>query len=460
MAEELLPKHIVFAKWFVRLRWSAIFLLLVLVFVVRYILNIPIREIPVFELAFLLFLLNLFFLYIIRKAMKQDIVSALRRIKKNIHFQISADFVILTLMLHFSGGIENPLIIYYIFHIIIASSIFSPFYSYLQTGFALILVGALAFLECYSVIPHYSLTGFVDHNLYQNERYIYGTGFVFVTTSFIVVFLTNTIISRSVKNEEAYINANLELQKKDKLKNEYVLRVTHDIKGHLAAITSILKVLKTGVLGTLNPQQEEFVSRAYERTNLLTTFVKDLLNLTKKRLRNDNVMEEFSINDVISKVVAQVQPLAQDKSIELDVFVEKDMGNIRGDPYAIEELYSNLILNAIKYTHERGHVELLVKNKPDRIISEVTDNGMGIPEDEVKRVFEEFFRASNAPKDSKTGSGLGLSIVKQIIDNHKGKIWVKSEIGVGTKFIFVLPKSSEVVLKNEPPADEISTSNK
>ena len=362
-------------------------------------------------------------------------------IKREIHFQIISDLIILTLIIHYSGGIENPIIIFYFFHMIIASSIFSAIESYLHTTFALILLTLLVFLECYGIIPHYQLEGFGENNQYQNTSYIYGAGTIYILTSIFLVSLTNMIFTRSIKIKETYVRTNMELEKKDKLQNEYLIRVTHDIKGHLAAIISCLKVVNTKILGTLNERQEEFVNRAYERTELLTTFVKDLLNLTKKRLNQDGEFEEFSIRDLIYKVVPGIEILAKDKSIKLSVSIDDNIHKITGNPFTIEELYSNLLLNAVKYTPNNGQIELIVRNRFDHIITEVSDSGIGIPQEEISKVFNEFYRAKNVPKDINTGTGLGLSIVKQIVENHKGRIWVRSELGVWTKFIFTLPKN-------------------
>jgi two-component system phosphate regulon sensor histidine kinase PhoR len=195
----------------------------------------------------------------------------------------------------------------------------------------------------------------------------------------------------------------------------------------------------------LNEKQAEFVNRAFERTELLANFVKDLLNLTKKRLKHDTEFEEFLLKDLIAKVVASVQILAKDKSIEFTIFIDNNIHTITGDPFTIEELYSNLLLNAIKYTLPKGRIELSVRNRPDHIVTEISDSGIGIPKEEIPKVFNEFYRASNVPKDIRTGSGLGLSIVKQIVENHKGRIWVNSEVGIWTKFTFTLPKNPNLI---------------
>jgi signal transduction histidine kinase len=253
------------------------------------------------------------------------------------------------------------------------------------------------------------------------------------------------IIYRSIKSEETFVKTNIELENKDKLKNEYVLRVTHDIKGHVAAILSCIDVIRSGIAGPLNEVQKEFADRAFERTELLSTFIKNLLNLTRKRLKHDTEFEEFLLKDIISKVAVPVQILAKDKSIDFSYFVDKSIQMITGNPFTIEELYSNLLLNAVKYTPPKGHILLTVRDRLNHIVTEISDSGIGIPKEELPKVFDEFYRASNVPKDIKSGSGLGLSIAKQIVENHKGKIWVSSEPGVWTKFTFILPKNPTII---------------
>jgi signal transduction histidine kinase len=441
MDEKLIPAHILFAKWFVRIRWIALFILVISTYAVRHLFNISIQEFPIYILSVILLVLNIIHNLILKRITKKGSGKVIQKIKQEIHFQIISDLIVLTLIIHYSGGIENPLILFYFFHMIIASSIFSTLLSYFYVVITLMLAALLAILECYSVIPHYNMEGFVNHVLYKNFLYVFGTGLVFTCTSILVVSLSHMIIYRSIKSEETYVKTNIELESKDKLKNEYVLRVTHDIKGHVAAILSCIEVIRSGIAGPLNEVQKEFSNRAFERTELLSTFVKNLLNLTKKRLKHDNEFEEFLLSDVINKVAIPAQILAKDKSIDFNFFLDKSIQMINGNPYTIEELYSNLLLNAVKYTPPNGHISLTVRNRMNHIITEISDSGIGIPKDELSKVFDEFYRASNVPKDIKSGSGLGLSIVRQIVENHKGKIWVSSELGVWTKFTFILPKN-------------------
>ena len=444
MDAKLIPAHVLFSRWFIRIRWMSIGILILATFIVRNLFEVSIREIPIYVLSGILILLNFGHLFVLRRIQRADDSLIVDRIRLSIHVQILTDLVILTCILHFSGGIENPMVILYFLHLIIASSIFSARQTFWHAGFALLLAALLVLLESYSIIPHYHLEGFFHPDLYQNPLFIYGAGFIFMFTSVLVVSLSQMIISRSVRIEETYVKVNRELEKKDKLQHQYVLRVTHDIKGHLAAITSCLSVLRAKIIGDLTQDQEEFVNRAYERTELLTKFVKDLLNLTRMRLSQEHDFTEFALPEIVLHAVSTAQIQAREKGIDLSVFIDPSVAKIYGNPITVEELYTNLLLNAVKYTPDGGKVSLTVRNRPDHVISQVSDSGIGIPKEDIPKIFNEFFQAGNVSKEIKSGSGLGLSIVKQIVDNHHGRIWLDSEEGVWTKFYFTLPKKDPV----------------
>jgi len=239
--------------------------------------------------------------------------------------------------------------------------------------------------------------------------------------------------------EKALREANDQLKEKDRIKDEYVSRVTHDIKGHLAAIQSCLFVAGSESSGPLNDKQSDFLGRATDRTEQLTTFVKELLNLTQMRLSGRVDMVDFSLADSISKAVETVGRKAEDKSITLTSNVGPEVGQVTGDEFSINEMITNLLFNAIKYTPEGKTVHLNARRVDDHVRLDFTDTGIGIPAAEVEHVFDEFFRATNAKKSENEGTGLGLSIVKQIVERHGGEITVQSSEGEGTTFTVMLP---------------------
>jgi hypothetical protein len=246
------------ALWLIRLRWLAASAVVLGTFVCARILGIPVREIPLYSLAALLFLYNAAVLNLLNRFTKAGSEQSRRKMKSVIDFQISADLIILTILLHFSGGPENPLVFFFIFHMIIASILLSVWESYLQATLAILLFGTLLLLESAGLIPHYclgpqagsdvfgkSLTGFVNHCRYEERAYLAGMFVIFAITAYLVVYMASYIGVRLRRAEEAQREANVLLREKDRIKDEYVAHLTHDIKGHLAAIQSCLGVAVT-----------------------------------------------------------------------------------------------------------------------------------------------------------------------------------------------------------------------
>ena len=210
--------------WLIKLRWLAVIGILIATTFADSILKISIQQIPLYFIAVVLLLLNLVSLYTLKFTVKNKIPIKILKGESVVIFQILTDLIILTCLLHYSGGVENPFIIYYIFHMIIASILLPPKTSYIITTIALLLIGALTLLEYHEILPHYSLQGFNNQNYYQNKVFLLGTGFIYITTSYLVVYMTVSVSTKLKQHEIAYTKATIELEKKDKIKNEYVLR--------------------------------------------------------------------------------------------------------------------------------------------------------------------------------------------------------------------------------------------
>jgi signal transduction histidine kinase len=422
--------------WLIRLRWLAVIGILIATTFADSILKISIQQIPLYIIAIVLLLLNVISLYAIKYITKNKIPAKILRGESIVRFQILTDLIILTFLLHYSGGVENPFIIYYIFHMIIASILLSPKTSYIITTIALLLIGALTLLEYYEILPHYALQGFNNQNFYQNKVFLLGTGFIYISTSYLVVYMTVSVSTKLKLHEIAYTKAIIELEKKDKIKNEYVLRITHDIKDHLAAIQNSLDVV---LVSNSEKDRQEFIERAYKRTQRLTSFVNELLKLTRIRLINKLDTHEFSIEDSINKVIQEINPAAMKKGIKINVISKSFLNGIFGNPLSIEEALSNLISNAVKYSPDNSEIVINSTKIKDSVLVEIIDNGIGIPMHEQKLIFNEFYRASNVSNIEKESSGFGLSLAKQIIEKHNGTISVESKLNKGTTFRITLP---------------------
>jgi signal transduction histidine kinase len=430
------------AYWLIKLRWIAVGGVGLTTFLAHLVLP-SMQDFALYGIAILLALYNATVLLLLKRLTRSLKKTPIPVVKKLINVQISADLLILTVLLHFSGGFENPFVFFFIFHMVIASILLSVRESYLQATFAVVLFGLLILLEYLQFIPHHCLKGFVVHCLHRDGRYVFGTYLVFVITLYLVVYMASHIARRLRQAEQAHRQANILLQEKDHIKDEYVLRVTHDIKGHLATIQSCLGVIVKRLIGPLDDQQADFISRAHSRTVKLSKFVRTLLKLTQMRLSNELEMGVFSLGDAVHNVVTAVKSKADDKQITLSCNVGSSEDKIFGNQFSIEEVITNLLLNAIKYTPAKGTVEVDLKDGEDCMLVEISDTGIGIPQEEQSKIFREFYRATNAREIERDGTGLGLSIVKHILERHGGKIQVESKEGCGTTFQLTLPKKRD-----------------
>jgi signal transduction histidine kinase len=421
-------------KWLIDLRWLAAVGILLANLVSSRILHINVYQPALYTIAGVLLLLNFLYLLFYHRYTRQRAFLRIT-IENLVVIQIVTDLILLTFLLHFTGGVENPFIIYYIFHLMLASILLPRTTSYLLASFTMFLVAVLAIGEFKGWIRHYELIGFLDTGFYNNARYLAGTGVVFVTTSYVVVYMTSSVSTMLRIREQAYREANRELLNKDTVKDEYVSRITHDIKGHLAAIKNCLDASLTHLPAA---QKKDFVLRARTRTEKLIAFIQDLLRITRLRLRNEMIFTEFSIKNEIDELIASYSREIEERNISIQNRIEVD--NVVADQLSIREVFENLFSNSIKYTGEGGRIGFRSSVSTEgTIILEVEDTGIGIPKGEEESIFMEFYRAGNNSSGIKEGNGMGLAIVSRIVKNHKGTIQVISEESHGSCFRIELP---------------------
>jgi signal transduction histidine kinase len=440
------PSLIQRAFWLIRLRWVAIAALAVAAFFSHRFLHVSLPAGCLYAIAGFLLVYNAALYGLLRHWTGPQVSPSAARTRPTsriggfITFEISADLLILTTILHFSGGIENPFTFFFVFHMIIASILRSRWQSYIQATLATLLLGGLLVLEATKVLPHYDLVGFAGHGLYDKPVFVFGFLFVFAVTLYLVVYMTTSIIAQLRIQQDGYERANAKLQEQDVVKNEYVLRVTHDIKGHLAAIQSCLDLVRGEILGPLNEKQKDFVERAYQRTVKCSLFVTTLLKVTQIKLTGRLAMERFSLRTVLMNALGLAQNRARDRGVTLSHQIDASIDGIRGEAVLIEETITNILYNAIKYTPPGGKVSLEVKDEGTAVRVTVSDTGIGIPSEAAPHLFEEFYRAENARKIERDGTGLGLAFAKQVVERHGGRIWAQNNPTAGATFSFTLPK--------------------
>lgn len=434
------------ANWLVKIRYFAALGVILGATIAKKVLVLDVNSSSLYWGAALLVFINLIYYFFIRIMRRQDKSKQIRYSYIHINVQIIIDDLILTFLLHYSGGIENPFIVFYIFHIVIGSIFLSKKNSYVLTTYAIILFFMLTFLEFNGIIAHRTLNASLSNMISENPAYLFASLIVFVMATYLVNYLSSDISHQLKVQEKRLRTANHDLNMKDQIKNEYVQRVTHDIKGHLAAIQSSLSVVDQQIVAPLDEGNAKFVKQAYDRTKKLIQFVKDLLHLTNMRLSNKFETEIFQIAETVDKALETVIINAENKNIQIVKIVEKNVSEMEGARFSIEEVISNLMLNAVKYTPEGGTVGINVSQDEVFTTFEISDTGVGIPEEEIPHIFEEFFRASNVKTVEKDGSGLGLSLVKQIVERHHGNIVVRSKLGKGTTFTVAIPNRYSSVI--------------
>ena len=251
--------------------------------------------------------------------------------------------------------------------------------------------------------------------------------------------LVNEIKDYDSKRKSEYS----EMKKQESFRREFIGNLAHEIKTPIFTSQSYILTLLDGALKdeTVNKKYLKTASKAIERLNLI---VKDLDLITKIESGQSNLNKNhFDIIDLIQNVFEMLEYSAKKKKIELIVDKENELGTmVKADKEKIEQVLTNLVDNSIKYGKENGTTEVVVQNlNKNKLIVRVTDNGVGFEKENYNRIFERFFRIDKSGSRSSGGSGLGLSIVKHIIDLHEEKIYVESEFGVGSEFSFSLEKS-------------------
>lgn len=233
-------------------------------------------------------------------------------------------------------------------------------------------------------------------------------------------------------------------------KSEFISVAAHQLRTPLSAIKWVFRMLLDGDMGALVPEQHQLVQEGYDSNQRIIQLVGDMLNVA--RIEEGRFGYEFSdadITDLIEEVLAEYQLKAHEKNINL-TFTKERIGIFKFDPEKMQLVLQNLVSNALKYTPKDGVIVVDLRRKDKNFIEvSVTDSGIGIPKDQVSKLFTKFFRASNAATSATEGTGLGLFITKNIVERHGGQMDIETEEGKGTTFRFTLPTNASLIPDHE-----------
>jgi signal transduction histidine kinase len=240
---------------------------------------------------------------------------------------------------------------------------------------------------------------------------------------------------------EALAEANSRLQELDRLKDAFLSMVTHELRTPLTVISGLAEMLDDSIYGALTPPQAERIGQIRAQAARLQQLVNDLLDLSKlesgmMRLRR----ELLAPQDLVLAALAPLEAVAAQAGVKLDHQVSRDLPEVSCDGQRIEQVLTNLIANAIKFTPRDGRIIVGAAATPDGVRFTVEDSGCGIPPELRERIFDRFVQLHPRSDGPAKGTGLGLAIVKHIVELHGGGVAVESEAGHGSCFSFTLPR--------------------
>jgi signal transduction histidine kinase len=596
--------------WLTHLRWVAGVGVIVGTAVAGEFLGLGLNRYPLYLIGLLILLTNLLFTRWLTR-ITCDLTGSSAQAHTLARAQIAADWLAMTGLMHFSGGIESPIILYFFFHTTLSAILLSVQDTYLFAGVAVLLVAGLAGLEAAGILPHYHVHGFLPAELYRTPVYVGGILFFFASTVFVSAYLaTHTTRRLRARQDDilrlgqdlgrAYerlqvlydsvqvVGSTLQLkevldrltrstaevmgvractirllhetgtqlcleswyglsedylqkgcllveqnplvrevlageviniadirdddrlqypveaaavgirstltaplqgrsrslgilrvycddvdcfspddaqflatvarygsiaienamayeavQNLEEAKRKFILTVTHELRSPVGVVRSLLNTLEGGYAGPLSDVQADMVGRALRRSEFLQTLIDDLLNLAggKAGFRTGLVEEVVDLCPIIDSVAERYCIPAEEKHIAFQLDTPGMGLNVLANREELDRAMTNLISNAVKYTPDGGVVRVTLAGEAATIRLAVQDSGIGIPEEALPHLFEEFYRAPNARAQVKQGTGLGLVITKDILTRYGGTIRVESAENRGTTFTVLLPRA-------------------
>ncbi|MEE4241012.1 MAG: response regulator [Desulfopila sp.] len=227
----------------------------------------------------------------------------------------------------------------------------------------------------------------------------------------------------------------------DRMKSDFVSMVSHEIRSPMNSLLAQIKIILDGLAGEVTPKQREILERASGKVNNLVELVSELLDLA--RIEAGMVgrqMEDLDLREMLEEQVVFHKAGAEQKDISITLEVEGDLPVITADRQGMEEVLTNLITNAVKYSPSGGSILINACREGDFISLQIRDTGYGIPEEDLAEIFNRFYRVKDKNTRTIHGTGLGLAIVKSIVDAHRGLIRVESKLEQGTTFTVLLPQ--------------------
>ncbi|MEE9432078.1 MAG: HAMP domain-containing sensor histidine kinase [Melioribacteraceae bacterium] len=420
--------------WLIHLRFSAVLMLLVIFLTSLYLLNVEFSRIQYRAFIVITIAITTYnlFLYFIRSRL-----TCTPGKFNPLHFsllQIVLDLISLILLVHFTGTIETPLYMLFIFHMIIGSLILPRSVIFLIATIVLMVFTSMVAFEYYDIITHHHITALHLDEHSKNFNYIISSLGIFIFTIYTSVFITSRIVGKLYKREKQLKETLEQLNEAEKSKQKYIMGVVHEIKTPIAAAQSMIEIIRNGYVSEIDDKVKSKLDRAKIRNDEAITLINNILRISKLKLLGEVVQEEVDIIKVLRKIVEDRKELLSQKNIDLNYEDGTTIKPIvKGDEVLYELIFSNILGNSIKYSEENSRIEILVDKTKNNLLIEFSDRGIGIPKEDLEKIASQFYRASNITSGKFEGSGLGLSLVKEILEKLNGSMKISSPSKIGSE---------------------------
>lgn len=452
-------------RWLIMLRYGAVIMLTFLIIgtaiVKNTIVKINLDVLPLILITLSILVYNIVFHYIwVTLARKRNWGSSTAthsdKSFHSLHFsliQIIGDMIALLLFIYFTGGVESPLYAFFIFHVIIGSLFLTQEVTGGIVTIVLMLSITGALLEFNHIIPHHAIEGLLISPLYSNTGYVLIFFSVFGITLYASVYLANNIARELYLRERDLTKAYNDLENAEKTKSRYVQSVVHDLKTPIAAAVTYLNMILEGNLGEVSEPHLKPLERSKTRLTSAIQTINDILQISQLKIESsiENIVS-INLNEVFEEIISEVSVIVESKKIEFNYHCNAEDSNVEVEPKLIKLVLANIVSNAVKYTEDSGKIELILSNDKDFCSISIADNGIGIPEKEQEKIFQSFYRSSVSKQLGIEGTGLGMTIVWEVIQKYHGSISLVSpsylnsgESRPGTQFIIKLPKIYKIL---------------
>ena len=412
--------------WFVKLRFYAFFSLLFYYFFLKFVFQFSLsitQDVAIISTSLMILIYNLLLCVYFRK---KDLTESYDKLLRVELFQTILDLISLSVLVYFTGGLESPIFLFFIFHMIIGSLILPTKLVYFIASVLIIIFSILSMSEYFGYISHKAIIGFYREPLFNDLNFVIGFLIVFSFVLIFSIYLTSKIVHELYLRENQLQNTLNQLRESERSKQKFIMATVHEIKSPISAVTSFIDVVLGGYTGIIEEGTRDKLMKARSRSTEAINTINSVLRISKFRLLNKIEEKKINIISLIKNVFVSYQSWADRKEIIIRFENDLDEIIVSADEVLLKLVFSNIIGNAVKYTDNGGEILVSLHTKKKLLIIDISDDGIGIPAKDQEKIFEEYYRASNAIESNIEGTGTGLNIVKEIIESHNGKVKLSS----------------------------------